>query len=85
MTHAEKHHGKDNHHHMEIMHICHSHVACAKTPFHFFHVASMPVSHDANSCCVPLDVHQQTTVLVTGNHYTAALTGSYVHKLPQNT
>lgn len=40
---------------------------------------------DATSCRVPVDVHQQTTALVTGNHFTAALTESYLHKLSQNT
>lgn len=62
-----------------------SDVADAKMQNNFFHVASMSVLRDANSCCVPLDVHQQTTALVTGNHSTAAMTGSYLHKLPQNT
>lgn len=59
-----------------------SHVACANVPDHVSHAASVPVLRDASSCCVPLDVHQQTTALVTGNHSTAALTGSYLHKLP---
>lgn len=40
---------------------------------------------DANSRRVPLDVHQQTAALVTGNHFTAAPTDSYLHKIPQNT
>lgn len=45
----------------------------------------MSVLHDANSCRVPVDVHQQTAALVTGNRFTAAPTESYLHKLPQNT
>lgn len=56
-----------------------------KMPRNFLHIASMSVLHDVNSCRVPLDVHQQTTVLVTGNHFTAAMTESYLHKTPQNT
>lgn len=52
-------------------------------PAFFFCGATMSVLRD--SCCVPLDAHQQTTALVTGNHSTAATTGPYLHKLPQNT
>lgn len=77
---AEKHH---NHRHVGIKHFyCKRHVQKCLA------ISSMLLAcllHDASSCHVLLDVHQQTTVLVTGNHFTAPLTESYLHKLPRNT